>query len=118
MARYSTKPGDKSDFETTFSHNLGQAGIRDFGAFEFFTSGTTAIFEGAIEENGSDSFNVGASSNILKVAYFTQERARGYNTKANPEAPDHAAKHSHYFMSKKLTQKGRSKTLDMTRSVC
>ena len=41
----SAKTSDKSDFETTITHNPCQAGIPYFCFLEFLASGTTAIFK-------------------------------------------------------------------------
>jgi len=48
MSWNSTETRDERNFETTISHDLRQAGVRNFCPFELFSSSPTTILEGAV----------------------------------------------------------------------
>lgn len=49
MSRDSTQAGYQGNLETTVPNDFGQASVTDLGAFQLLTTGSTAVFEGAVK---------------------------------------------------------------------
>lgn len=97
MSRNRAETSDQGDFETAFANDMGKASILQLCPLDLLSSSTAAIPKSA--EIPLRIVARRMKKDLLKVAHFSYEGSRAYDSEAWPQAPHDTAQNRDDFMA-------------------